>query len=504
MSAALRSGGNHFVKWQKNGVDYDTAATATVVMDANQTLSAVYETPSCNGVAVYPGVDSLKNAIGNYPAGTTFCIKAGIHRLTTSAIARTGDKYVGEPGAVLNGSKVLSSLVRSGAYWIATGQTQQEPTFSAGLCATSSPSCVYPEKVFVDGSELQQVASLAALGTGKFFFDYAADQIYLADDPTGRTVEATTGSGGIIGFSGGSGDNVTVKNLIFEKFGGGAVAGSSHNALKAVNGWLVENNEFRLISGIAVANYGNGIVRNNYIHHNGQYGVLGSGTFEGNLIANNNTDGFNPNLDAGGSKFLKTINLVVRGNTAAANTGRGFWTDYDNINTLYENNIVENNTEMGIFHEVSCSAVVRNNVFRGNNAVMAGKSLWNGAQFYSRSSKDIQIFGNDITAVGAGTHGISIRSDGLPYATANCGTIQSQNIAVHANVLRLDTTTPDLHGVVGASVGYGAAFNIKFWNNTYFLTNLAAAYFLYDGKLLTKEQWQAAGQDVTGTFLQSP
>ena len=327
------------------------------------------------------------------------------------------------------------------------------------------------------------------------------NQIYLFDDPTGHTIEATTGSGGIVGFSG-SGESVTVKNLIFEKFGGGAVAGSSHNALKAVNGWRVENNEFRLISAIAVANYGNGVVRNNYIHHNGQYGVLGGGTFEGNVIAFNNTDGFNPNLDAGGGKFLKTIGLVVRGNTNASNTGRGFWTDYDNLNSIYENNIVENNTEMGIYHEVSCASVIRNNILRGNNASMAGKSLWNGSQIYTRTSKDVQIYGNDVTAVGSGTHGISIRGGDPPYTTVNCGVIESKNIAVHDNVIRMDVVTPDLHGVVGGTPGYGATKQIRFYNNTYYLTNLAGQYFLYDGAVMTKEQWKAAGQDVTGRFLQ--
>ncbi len=488
------------MKWQRDGVDYDTASTTSVVVDANHVLTAVYETPSCVGVAVYPGTDSLRSAVAAYPAGTTFCLKAGIHRMTGSVTARTGDKYIGAPGAILNGSKILTSFTQAGSYWVASGQSQQEPVFAASLCLATAPGCIYPEKVFYDGAELWQVTSLAALGPRQFYFDYANDQIYLFDSPVGHTIEATTGSGGIVGFSGG--ESVTVQNLVFEKFGGGAVAGSSHNALKAVDGWLVVNNEFRFISAIAVANYGNGVVRNNYIHHNGQYGVLGGGTFEGNVIASNNTDGFDPNNDAGGTKFLKTVGLILRGNRSSSNTGRGFWTDYDNLNATYENNIVENNTEMGIFHEVSCAAVIRNNVLRGNNTSMAGKSLWNGAQIYTRSSKDVQIYGNDVTAVGAGTHGISIRVGDAPYTAVNCGTVQGQNIAVHDNVVRLDATTPDLHGVVGATAGYGAAYNIKFQNNTYYLTNLAYQYFLYDGVLMTKEQWQAAGQDVTGKFYQ--
>jgi hypothetical protein len=505
LSAALRSGSNYFVKWQKDGTDYDTASSTSVVMDANHTLSAVYETPSCSGVAVYPGTDSIKNAVAGYPAGSTFCIKAGIHRLTTSVTVRTNDKYIGETGAILNGSKVLSSFARAGSYWVATGQFQREPALlsvNGGYpqCAPNAPGCIYPEKVFFDGQDLWQVTSLAVLGPGQFFFDYANAQIFLFNDPTGHLVEATTGSGGIVGYSGGSGNNVTVKNLIFEKFGGGEFSGSAHNALKAVDGWRVENNEFRFISEIAVANYGNGVVRNNNIHHNGQFGIVGGGTIEGNTIAYNNSDGFDINNNAGATKFLRDSGLVIKGNIVASNNGPALWADYDNINTTYENNIIENNTAMGIFHEVSCTAVIKNNVLRGNNSANVGLSLWHGAQIYTRSSKDVQIYGNDITAAGANS--VAIRGGDAPETTTNCGVVQSQNIAVHDNVIRLRTS--DSNGVVGGGAGYGATFNIGFSNNIYYLQNLAGAYFWYDAATngMTTQQWQAVGQDLSGKFYQ--
>src|SRR5437667_9598367 len=210
--------------------------------------------------------------------------------MTTTVIARTNDKYIGETGAILNGSKIVTSFVQSGGYWIATGQTQQEPPMQAAngvwpVCTSSAPACIYHERVFLDGQDLWQVATLADLGPGRFYFDYANDNIYLVDNPTGHTVEATTGTGGISWYSGGGSDSVTVKNLIFEKFGGGVVDLYAHNALKAVDGWRVENNEFRYISSMAVANFGNGVVRNNYIHHNGQYGVIGRGIIEGNVMS---------------------------------------------------------------------------------------------------------------------------------------------------------------------------------------------------------------------------
>ena len=55
----------------------------------------------------------------------------------------------------------------------------------------------------------------------------------------------------------------------------------------------------------------------------------------------------------------------------------------------------------------------------------------------------------------------------------------------------------------GFGAGYAASYNILFSNNTYYLKDLAGAYFQVDGGTIkTKELWQAAGQDVTGVFHQ--
>jgi len=506
LSAALRSGSNYFVKWQKDGVDYDNASTTSVVMDASHTLTAIYETPSCTGVAVYPGVNSLQNAVAAWPAGTTFCLKAGVHRMTVRIIARSNDQYIGETGAILNGSQVVSAFTQVGSYWVASGQTQQEPPFAATAggwpeCLATAPACIYPEKVLFDGQDLWQVSSLAQLSSGSFYFDYTNHQIYLADNPTGHLVEATNGSGGIIGYSGGGSDSVTVKNLIFEKFGGGEVTGYEHNALKAVNGWSVVNNEFRQISFMAVANFGTGVVRNNSIHHNGRYGVVGGGTIEGNILAYNNTDGWVTGTDAGPAKFHGTNGLALRGNIVTNNQGRGLWTDYDNINVTYENNIIADNVEMGILHEASCAAVIRNNVLRGNNSLFPGKPISAGGQIFTRASKDVQIYGNDVTAILPGVNGIGVYGDftnGVPqsYTGPNCGTIQSQNVQVHDNVVRLDVG--QTHGELWAGSAYGNTFT----NNTYYLKNLAGTYFYYQGGPWTSSQFQAQGADTTGKFLQ--
>ncbi len=506
LSAPLRSGRNYFAKWQKNGIDYDSASTTSLVMDASHALTAVYEAPSCAGVTVLPGTDSIKKAVAGSAAGSTFCIKPGTHRFTSAVVARRNDRFIGEAGAILNGSKLLTTFIRDGVYWVATGQTQQEPplpTTAGGypMCAATSPACIYPEKVFRAGIELVQVTTKPSLAAGKFYFDYANDKIYFADDPTGRVIEATTGSGGIIGYSNANQGFVTIKNLTFEKFGGGDVPGSSHNALKAVEGWRIENNEFRRIGEVAVSAYGNATIRNNYIHHNGKYQFLGSGLIEGNIVSYNNLDGFDQNNDAGVSKFHGTVGVRLRGNTISNNNTIALWADYNNRDMLYENNWIENNKGPGIFHEVSCAAIIRNNILRANNSDAAGKSLWWGAQIYARSSKDLQIYGNDIAAAGVGVHAISLRGGDPPRSGSNCGTIELRNVTAHDNIIRMDNG--DFNGVIGGAAGFSAAHNVHFTDNTYFLTDLTGTYFWVDAarRSMTKDEWQGAGEDLTSRFL---
>jgi hypothetical protein len=44
--------------------------------------------------------------------------------------------------------------------------------------------------VFLDNTPLKPVDALSKVVPGTFYFDYAADKIYIADSPTDHTVEA--------------------------------------------------------------------------------------------------------------------------------------------------------------------------------------------------------------------------------------------------------------------------------------------------------------------------
>ena len=375
-------------------------------------------------IVLNPG-DSIQAAVNANPQNTTFYLKAGVHRLQT-VTAKNGDIFLGETGAVLNGSRLLTSFVREGSYWVATGQTQQG-WFSSETCRTGYPRCSYPEDLYFDNVPLRHVGALSDVGAGKWYFDYGNDKIYFLDDPTGRKVEASVNSQAFIGTAAG----VTIKNLVIEKYATPALLGTVCGAntdgpLSTTTDWVLDGNEIRLNHGAGIAPGHRWQILRNKIHDNGQIGISGGGDnllVDSNEIYANNYAKYSSRWEAGGTKFSKTRNMVVRGNYVHHNDGPGLWTDIDNIYVLYENNTVVDNLEEGIFHEISYDAVIRNNIVRRNGTVNPGWLY--GANILISASSNAEIYGNTVEVSYAGGNGICLiyqdRGSGAygPHVTTN-------------------------------------------------------------------------------------
>ena len=72
-----------------------------------------------------------------------------------------------------------------------------------------------------------------------------------------------------------------------------------------------------------------------------------------------------PGWEAGTCKCVSTTRLTFRQVHAHHNFGPGLWCDINNVDTLYEDNLVEEVTKAGIFHEISLGATIRGNTVRG-------------------------------------------------------------------------------------------------------------------------------------------
>lgn len=438
--------------------------------------------PACTGVPVPSGTD-LRSAVSKNPPGTTFCL-SGLHRQTTYVIPKSGDIFIGQPGATLNGSKIIT-FAREGRFWAATGQTQQNPQTNGTCRPQSYQGCRYPDAVYLDSKPLWRVMTLSELTPGSFYFDYSADKIYVADDPTGHMVEAAVAPLAFKSWQTGVID-VLIRGLTIEKFANAADVG----AIEATN-WTVENNEVRLNHGIGIA--GAAFLRGNYIHDNGKLGLYSahrSGNLvENNTISRNNWASFAPTVEAGGAKWSWMTSLTVRGNTVVDNIGPGLWTDWNNRHILYENNTVLGNAQEGIFHEAGYNAIIRNNIVRANGfGTLTG---WlDGAGILVNSSPNVEIYGNVVDRNWNGIGLTQTNRGAGPY-----GPRELTNVLVHDNVVTM------ARGYTGLAVGvpdasYFTARGNRFYKNTYY-AGCNRTYFAWRGYVTTQD-WFAAGNDSAG------
>jgi parallel beta-helix repeat protein len=292
---------------------------------------------------------------------------------------------------------------------------------------------------------------------------------------------------------GAGGKGVTVRGLVIEKYATPTQAGVIR-AGGGATGWVVEDCEVRYNGGTGIRAGAGWRVSGNFVHHNGQLGVFGAGggiVVEDNEIAFNNTENVDSHWEAGGTKFVHTKNLVVRGNYVHDNKGPGLWTDGHNIYTLYENNRVMDNFGPGIDHEISHDAVIRNNVVEGNGFGWTG---WvDGAGILVNTSSNVEVYGNTVRFNNDGIAGIhtSRGSDEL-------GARELKNLWVHDNVIVMNVGQSGVVTNTSDPV-FSAGWNNRFDYNTYTLGS-AAKYYRWAGATITTDQWKAYGQDPHSTW----
>jgi len=453
----------------------------------------------CRPTLVLNPGDNIGAVVSSQPSGTTFVFNPGVYRGVTIT-GRDGDVFQAEPGAILNGSRVLQGFQPAGDDWLIGGQTSQLAT--AGGCAKflgqSYSGCQHPEQLFIDGALLWQVTKRSQLTSGRWYFDYGANRIYVADNPQGRLVELSDTS---VAFRGGARD-LTISGFIIEKYASEAQRGAIHPDSSG-SGWLVLNNEVRYNHGTGIRTRTDHVVRNNFVHHQGQIGIAGVGDrtlIEGNEISFNGISGFNPFWEAGGTKWALTNDLVVRNNHVHHNLGRGLWTDIDNRNSLFEGNLVENNDQNGIAHEISYSAVIRDNVVR-NNGLAFDVWVW-GAQILIQNSADTLITGNTVTVSADAGDGIAVINQ--DRGSGRLGTYVSRNVTVENNeITHLGTVgqsgvADDTNNEFSCSANANVTFN----GNTYRVGNTEVDHWFWC-KNLDWDGVRSTGAEAQGIAIGS-
>ncbi len=440
-----------------------------------------------------PG-ETLATEVNAAPEGTAFQLRAGVYRLQQIS-PKAGQSFTGEPGAVLVGARLLTEWAREGSNWVYAGQVEQGEVRLPGACQDTRPGCALPEELFIDDQVLQRVTTVQGVSPGKWYFDYASDRVYIADDPTGKRVEISVLPWAISSAA----PDVTVEGLVVEKYASPAQRGAIGYSGPG-SGWVVRGNEVRWNHGAGIRIADRMQVVDNFIHHQGQIGMVGPGSdvlVQGNEIAFNNAAGFGPGpqSEAGATKFVFTNRLVVRDNYSHHNHGPGFWTDMDNNDCLYEGNRVEDNDWRGIFHEISYACVIRNNVVRNNgHALPAGTPLFvlEGAGILVNTSADVEIYGN---VVEANRNGIgAIDSD---RGSGSRGPYEVANLWVHDNTIQQRSGLAA--GILGSNPVFLSQGN-RFTGNRYLLGDTALRQFRWLHVNRTEQEWRSFGNDTAGMF----
>ena len=500
-------------RWKtRSGESGKVVATlaATIALALGISLAALglmLSSPSVAGamtVSLSPGAN-IQAAINSNPSGTAFSLTSGVYRMQ-SLKPLAGDSFLGQAGADLNGSTVLTNWVQQGVYWVSAGDPAlNQPYGNSSLyCQSPTSGCAYPQDLYLNNNPLVHELALPIV-SGQWYFDYANDQIYMADNPTGQIVELSVTQQAF----GGSANNVTVQNLIVEKY---AVPLQSGAIEPYGSAWTVQSNEVRLNHGEGIKTKGNNeTILSNNVHNNGEAGIATGNSssilFEYNTVSNNNYAKVAYDTEAGGSKFAGSSNLSILNNTFSGNDGCALWVDGGSSEATISGNTVTNNTLDGIRFEYSHHGTISGNVL-GNNGQSAS-----GTCTATRNAREIVVCDSDYTTVTGNTLTSNCGGITLTHSTHRLSLVVPVDDIVTDNTITYSGSTT-IKNRIGGEDGqippplFNSANNNYFDYNTYhFASNglLNMDNWVWGGTFGTTAQthdwpqWRSAGQDIHGT-----
>ena len=484
-------------------------------------------------------VRELKSIISEYPESTRFLIKAGTYRMQTIS-PKKGMVFYGDVDTngnrhtIFNGSRLLTDFERADGLYFVTGQEQEGAAH--GRTESGWEGSVHPEDLFFDDVALKQVLSKSEVTTDTWYFDYANDIIWFANDPSGHKVETS-----VTRFAFHETHNmstapqVTIKGFIVEKYANkaqkGAIGGEGDNEQ-----WHVEYNEIRLTHGSGILVGANSKVLYNYSHHNGHIGMKSRGDgnlFQGNETSYNNTQHFQTGWESGGAKFAAVNGLTLKDNYSHHNYGRGLWIDRGSHNVIIDNNLITYNNDEGILYEISDTGTITNNRLAHNGQVTA----WlHGSNIVMSSSANVEVSGNTVIVNAGYGNGITALWTDRHLNAGDLGhtpPLRVENIDVHHNDITylgilnaqserepvsgaaaaagvdefdasgtIDGILPDASLVVSDVEITDPRLNNRFNNNTYHVSDLIKNWFRWgrSASRITWDDFRTAGNEIGGVI----
>jgi hypothetical protein len=460
-------------------------------------------------MTVQPG-DNVQSMVTSAGCGATFMFSPGIYN-NFSVVPLDYDQFISTTpkSAILSGASTVSNFIFNATINRWVGNIKVTPVSSPrGVCYPNVVGCVHPEDLFFNGVLYSRVNSYTSVVPGTWYMNYTNGNVYLADNPTGQKIQISTTRFAI---GGGNVSNVVINGFIIEHYGSpsnnGAVEGVDYYQLTQIPSfnWLVENNEIRYNHGTGIALGNHMTVANNYLHHNGQLGIGGTGN---NIVVTGNEIAFNNAVKyswawGGGAKFVNIDGLSVTNNYSHDNFGAGLWTDIENSNVEISFNQTSNNRGAGIIHEIGYSASIHDNTITNDGIDPRGTGPWWGGAIILANSAGVQVYNNTVKNC---QNGIMMQSknrgngsNGLPYALENIAVYNNnitQNAGFAAGLVKNYPTGNLIYTASGNAFGVNASSVPA--PNTYTLGSTVKFVWVYNNipnSQITYQQWLTAGNN---------
>jgi parallel beta-helix repeat protein len=401
------------------------------------------------GTAAAP-LRTMARALAVVPAGGTIVLRAGSYNESVTITKKvTVQAWPGE-AVWFDGSRQISNWVADGTTWRYDGWTTEfdsSPTYTRGAPDASAtnwgfinpsyPLAAHPDQIWVDGTALRQVASRAAVVSGTFFHDEAANRLYIGTNPGGRDVRVAALNKAF---------SVRADATVLRGFGIrryspsvpdiGAVT-LERPGIRAEH-LAITDSATTALSAIAA----NIRVSNVSIARSGMLGIhasLADGlVIERTLSEVNNTEHFNQAPVSGGAKIGRTRVATVRDSVFRGNDGPGLWFDESVYDMRITGSEFRSNSGHGMSLEISAKAVVADNYITGNGKFgiklnnTSDTKIWNNT--FVGNNRNINIV-QDTRRYSSGAVGSDPRFSSDPTMTWLIGPVMVAN-----NVLAAPTT----------------------------------------------------------------
>jgi parallel beta-helix repeat protein len=342
-------------------------------------VSASAGSDSASGTVSSP-MKTLGAALSRAASGQTIVLRGGTYhesvQVGTAKSNITIQSYPKE-AAWMDGSSGVSGWTQVGSNWVHKGWTKRfdhSASFTTGSAAggfvsPAYPMAAWPDQVFVNGQQLDQVGSASQVAAGKFAVDYSAQTITVGTNPNGAEVRASDLEQALNVIAPG----VTVRGIGVRRYGtplpllGTVRLGGGKDTARDL---VVSDNATQ---GLSFRNAGDTADHVTAIN-NGMTGIHGNYAEDlkvtNSVVNGNNAEHFNESPSSAGIKITRSRRVTITGSQVDNNLSKGIWLDESVVNFTIANNTLSGNLT-GIETELSDTGVIANNAVDGGN-----RGLW--------------------------------------------------------------------------------------------------------------------------------